>query len=1000
MSPGAAAGTFYLVDAHALLFQVFHAIRGMTSPAGLPTNALFGFTRDLLFLRSLRPDYLVCAFDCDAPTFRTELYPDYKAHRGEMPDDLQLQLPHVPRILEALAVPALAVPGFEADDVLATLARAGAERGLDVFVCTSDKDCRQLIGDRVRLYNLRKRRPFGREELLADWGIAPEQVVDLQTLVGDAVDNVPGVPGIGIKTAAKLLQEYGTLEAIFANVDRIAGAKRQENLRAAAGKTETTRRLVLLDAHVPLTLDWDAWRLHDVDVDRLRALFDEFGFHSLLGQVKAGRPAAPDGSAKRQADHPLPTRADQPPPTQGELFPFGANAPAGTDEPNGAAVAPRDAWPHTYHLVDTAKEFQGFLKQLREQKRIAFDLETTSLQPLEAEIVGIAFAWKAGEAWYLALRGPEGSALLDAEKTLQRLRPILEDPAVAKVNQNIKYDLLVLRAHGLSPQGVAGDPMVADYLLHAGERSHNLEDLARRYLHHAVIPITDLIGKKGRKQPQRRMDEVPTDRVAEYSGEDADVAWRLCELLEAQLSQMGNGEWGMGNETQPQSAADASSSHSPFPIPHSPLRRLYDEVEIPLIEVLAELEYNGVRLDVPLLERLSVDMAKQMAEIEQEIYELAGRPFNIGSLVQLRQVLFDELKLPVQSRTGITNAPSTDQETLEKLAALEHPGARLPRKILEHRRIAKLKSTYVDALPALVNPKTGRVHASFNQTVAATGRLSSSDPNLQNVPVRREQGQQIRQAFVPEPGWLLLTADYSQIELRLLAHFCGDEALRRAFAEGHDIHAAVAAQIFGVSEDLVTSEMRRMAKTVNFGVIYGISAVGLAQRLEIPRDAAAKFIAAYFGRYPRVEEYQSRLLRDCRRRGFVATLLGRRRAFDPTAIREDSTFASRNQAEREAINMQVQGSAADVIKLAMLHVHRRLRREGRAARMLLQIHDELVFEVPPEELPAVAALVREEMTVPVERGLGLQVPLVVDLAAGPNWLDVENLAAPDDERRT
>jgi DNA polymerase-1 len=972
MPPGAATGTFYLVDAHALLFQVFHAIRGMTSPTGLPTNALFGFTRDLLFLRGLQPDYLVCAFDRAEPTFRTELYADYKAHRAEMPNDLQLQIPHIHRILEALAVPAVSAYRFEADDVLATLARAGAERGLDVFVCTSDKDCRQLIGDRVRLYSLRKRQPFGREELLADWGITPEQVVDLQTLVGDSVDNVPGVPGIGVKTAAKLLQEFGTLEGVLANVDRIAGAKRQENLRAAVGNVELTRRLVRLDAHVDIPLEWDAWRLHDVDMDRLRALFDEFGFHSLLGQVRAGRP---DTNPTRQRGESAEAKRQAELFTQEELFPFGANAPPGGDEVKGADAdgePAAEAWPHTYHLVDTAAAFEAFLKQLGKQKRIAVDLETTSLQPLEAEVVGVAVAWKPEEAWYLALRGPVGARLLDPAKTLARLRPILEDPAVAKVNQNIKYDLLVLRAQGVRPQGVAGDSMVADYLLHAGERSHNLEELSRRYLRHQVIPITDLIGKKGRKQPQLRMDEVPTERVAEYSGEDADVAWRLCELLESQLSEVGkDGKKGAG----------------------SLLRRLYDEVEVPLIEVLAELEYNGVRLDVPLLERLSADMAAQMAAIEKEIYELAGRPFNIGSLVQLRQVLFDELKLPVQSRTGITNAPSTDQETLEKLAVLEHPGARLPRKILEHRRIAKLKSTYVDALPAMINTRTGRVHASFNQTVTVTGRLSSSDPNLQNIPVRREQGQQIRQAFVPEPGWQLLTADYSQIELRLLAHFCGDEALRRAFAEGRDVHAAVAAQIFGVSEEMVTPEMRRMAKTVNFGVIYGISAVGLAQRLEIPRDEAAKFIAAYFARYPRVEQYQARLLADCRRHGYVSTLLGRRRHFDRTAVREGSTFANRNQAEREAINMEVQGSAADLIKLAMLNVHRALRARGHRARMLLQIHDELVFEAPPEELPAVAALVREEMTTPVERALRLEVPLEVDLAAGPNWLDVAELPA-------
>jgi DNA polymerase-1 len=844
-------------------------------------------------------------------------------------------------------VPVVSVARFEADDVLATLAAAGSQRGLDVFLCTSDKDCRQLIDDRVRLYSLRKRAVFGRDELLADWGIKPEQVVDLQTLVGDSVDNVPGVPGIGIKTAAKLLQDFGTLENILANIDRIPGAKRQENLRNCGALIERTRQLVRLDDNVPIEFNWDGWRLHDMDVPRLRQLFQEWGFHSLGSQLRE-----PERSGT---------------PVQGELFaaeelfPFGANAPDAA-ESNGPAVSTpsADHWQADYHLVDSEDKFETFYRDFYRQKRIAFDLETTSLSPLQAEIVGFAFCWRAGEAWYLPLRGPQGSAVLDSDATLARLRPILEDTNVAKINQNIKYDLLVLRGRGIQPRGVAGDSMVADYLLHAGERSHGLDELSRRYLNHQMIPITDLIGKKSRKTPQLSMDQVPTERVAVYAGEDADAAWRLCEMLEAQL----------GSDQ---------------------LRKLYDDVEIPLIEVLAELEFNGIRLDLPLLLRLSADMGQQLATIEKEIYDLAGHPFNIGSLVRLRKVLFEELKLPVQGRTGVTGAASTDQETLEKLAVLDHPGAALPRKILEHRRIAKLKSTYVDALPEMVNPATGRVHTSFNQTVAATGRLSSAEPNLQNIPVRREEGQQIRQAFLPAEGWLLLTADYSQVELRLLAHFCGDAELRRAFAEERDIHAAVAAQIFGVPEADVTANMRRMAKTVNFGVIYGISPVGLGQRLEMSREEAAKFIASYFARYPMVQEYQDRLLKDCRQNGYVSTILGRRRQFDRDAIRANSTYQQRNTAEREAINMEVQGSAADLIKLAMLNVYRRLHREGSRARLLLQIHDELVFETPPEELPALAELVREEMTTPVERALGLQVPLRVDLACGPNWLDVTGM---------
>jgi DNA polymerase-1 len=941
----------YLIDAHSLLFQVFHAIGEMTSPTGVPVNALFGFARDLLFLRAKKPDYLLCAFDRGEPTFRSEIYPDYKAHRGPMPDDLCVQVPLIRRLLEAMRVPELSAAGFEADDVIATVAKAASARGLDVFVCTSDKDCRQLIDDRVRLYSLRKKAEYGREELLRDWGISPEQVIDFQALVGDSVDNVPGVPGIGEKTAAVLLKEHGTLDNLLANLDRVSGAKRQENLRAWKGKEETTRQLVRLDTNVPLAMDWDGWKLGPMDEERLLALFREWGFRTLLPLVRADAPIAAE-----------------PAPVQAELFPFGANAGAET-APNSVlstqhsapGAHPADGWKATYHLVDTPKKFEGFLKKLRKQKRIAFDLETTSLNPLESEPVGLAFSWQAGEAYYLAVRGPAGAALLDPDATLARLGPVLEDPQVEKVNQNVKYDLLALRAAGVRVAGVAGDPMVAHYLLHAGQRSHNLEYLAQEYLRHQVIPITDLIGKKPRANEkgarQLRMDEVPTDRVAAYSGEDADVAWRLSELLEAQLSAAG-------------------------------LRPLYDELEVPLIEVLAELEHNGIRLDVGMLQGVGEEMAAQLSAIEQDIYRLAGREFNIASPKQLRQVLFDELKLPAQRRTGITGEASTDQETLEKLAALGHE---LPRKIVEHRQVAKLKGTYVDALPAMVSPRTGRVHASFNQTVTSTGRLSSSDPNLQNIPVRREQGRQIRRAFLPEEGWSLLTADYSQIELRLLAHFCGDDELRRAFAEGRDVHASVASQIFGVAEPDVTPEMRRRAKTVNFGVIYGISPVGLGQRLQMKRDDAAAFIDAYFARYPKVKEYQARLLEQARRTGYVTTILGRRREFDRGAIRADSTYQSRNQTEREAINMEIQGSAADLMKLAMLAVHRRLHAEGCRARMLLQIHDELVFEVPPEEFDAVAALVREEMTTPLERRLKLEVPLEVDLAAGPNWLDVEEV---------
>lgn len=798
--PAIQVETLYVLDAHSLIFQVFHAIPEMSSPTGLPTNALFGFTRDLLFIRTeLKPTALVCVFDPPGPTFREKIYPEYKAQRGPMPEALQTQLPMIRQVLDAMRIPVLQQPGFEADDVLATIAVQAGQREFDVRLCTSDKDCRQLISDHVKMYNLRKHQIFDRQALLDDWGIKPEQVVDLQTLCGDSVDNVPGVPGIGVKTAAKLLQEYGTLENILANIDAIPGEKRRQNLREAAGTIERTRSLVQLVTTVPGTFDFDAWRLQPWDAPRLLALMQEWGFHRFADQVR--------GSDNRQEVNGTPAVQGElfPASTADELFPFGANR---------ALASANGSWHADYRLVDTPAGFRDFLTQLKQQRRFAIDLETTSLEPLQAEIVGLAFSWQAGVAYYVPLRGPEGASVLDQKTTLDLLRPILQDPGIAKINQNIKYDWLVLRHHGVEMVGIAGDPMVADYLLHAGERSHSLKDLSNRYLDHQVIEITELIGPRGKNQ--LRMDQVSTVRVAVYSGEDADVAWRLCERLEPELAEQR-------------------------------LKELYDTLEIPLLGVLAEMEHSGIRLDIPLLQRLSVEMATQLADLERQIHELAGHPFNIASPAQLRTVLFDELKLPTQRKTGVTGAASTNQETLERLAALGHS---LPVKILEHRHIAKLKGTYVDALPALLNPKTGRVHTAFNQTVAATGRLSSSDPNLQNVPIRTEQGRQIRQAFIPAEGWTLLTVDYSQIELRLLAHFCGDAALRQAFAEDRDIHASVAAQLFDAPEDNVTDGMRRVAKTVNFGVIYGMSAHGLGQRLGMTPEKAAKFIDAYFARYP------------------------------------------------------------------------------------------------------------------------------------------------------
>jgi DNA polymerase-1 len=946
------SGTAYFVDAHSLIFQVFHAIRGMTSPSGMPTNALFGFLRDILYLRSLKPDYLVVAFDLPGPTFRSAIYPEYKAHREPPPDDLQMQIPMIVTALQAMRVPVLSKEGYEADDLLATLATAGEKRGLQVYVCTSDKDCRQLLSERVRLYNLRKRESFGPEQLLEDWGIRPDQVVDLQSLVGDSVDNVPGVPGIGVKTAAKLLQEFGTLENLLANTAQVPGKKR-EALEASGAIVERSRALVRLETAVEIPLTWDEWHLQPMDTPRLMELCKEWGFNSLANQIRAL-----DGDIPGELPPAVPVQAELFGNGGQELFPFGANAPAeAAPEPTSALLE----WQPTYQLVNTSALLDVLVEELATQSRFVFDTETTGLDALRSDLVGIALCWQPNHAYYLPVRGPSGEPTLPLEEVRAKLGPLFANPALGKANQNIKYDLLVLRQAGFTLANIDGDPMLAHYLLHAGERSHSLDDMARTLLNHTMIPITDLIGKKKPKQPQLTMDQVPTARVAEYAGEDADASWRLLTLLEAQL--------------------DAPEN--------APLRAIYREVELPLLQILADMEHIGIRLDSTYLHHLSQEMAAQLEAIESEIYELAGKRFNIASLPQLRTVLFDELKLPVQGRTGTTNEPSTDQESLEKLAALKLPAATIARKVLEHRQISKLKGTYVDALPTMVHPRTGRIHTSFNQTVTATGRLSSSDPNLQNIPVRRENGQAVRKAFLPAPGWVLLCADYSQIELRLLAHFCQDETLCRAFAEGRDIHATVAAEIFGVSLEAVSHEQRRMAKTVNFGVIYGISASGLGQRLGIPKTEAAAFIQSYFGRYPKVEAYQTKLLSSCRSNGYTSTILGRRRHFDPKAIRARSDYQNRNAAEREAINMEVQGSAADLIKLAMLEVARALREGGFQARMLLQVHDELVFECPPNEVERLAEMVRRTMIDPVRQRLRLQVPLAVDLSVGPNWLEVE-----------
>jgi DNA polymerase-1 len=923
-APADIAGwTIYAVDAHSLIFHVFHAMYGseLSSPRGEPVSAVYGFTRDLLqIIERKRPTALVCAFDMSGPTFRHDLFDAYKADRGDMPEELASQIPKIRQVLEALEIPILECPGYEADDVLAAIARLCDESHAHGYIVTGDKDCRQLISDHVTVYNIRKDEDYGREALAADWGIKPEQVVDFQALVGDKVDNVPGVPLIGPKLAKELLDAYGTLENVLDHADDVPGAKRKQNLKDYRDAALLSRKLVELDRGTPVAIDWQAARVGGFNPDRVAELFRDFGFRSLADRAMAVAQATADVE-----------KVDRP-------------APAAISE-----------WEADYQVVDTPEALNVLVSQLSQQSQISFDTETTDISPRLAEIVGYAFAWKPRLAFYVPVRGPQGERVLDPLATSEALRPILENPAIAKVGQNLKYDMVALKNIGIMLQGVRFDTMIADYLLDSGERTHNLDHLARKYLAHETIKIEEVIGS-GKKQ--LRMDEAPVAAVGRYAAEDADVPLRLLPMLEERLAAQG-------------------------------LEQLNADVETPLIEVLADLEYVGVRVDADRLAELSTEYGGRLRKLREEIEDLAGRPLNIDSPKQLGELLFSELKLPVLKRTK--TGPSTDASVLEELAALHA----LPAKIVEYRQYSKLLGTYIDALPTLVHPTTRRVHASLNQVVAATGRLSSSNPNLQNIPVRTREGREIRSAFTAgEPGWLLLAADYSQIELRILAHCSGDETLRTAFGNDEDIHQLVASQVYGVTRDEVTSDMRRHAKAVNFGIIYGQSPFGLAKSINISQEEAAKFIETYFAKYPGVLEFLTDTLIACRERGFVSTLMGRRRAIEgvrpvPPGLREPKTGSLRqlNLPERTAVNAVIQGTAADLIKLAMIRVHRRLRDENSPARMLLQIHDELLFETPPDAAPALASMVREEMAGVMD----LAVPLKVDVKLGPNWAACEEM---------
>lgn len=902
--------TVFVIDSHSLIYQVFHAIPEMTSPDGRPVNALFGFLRDLLdILGRHQPDFLVCAFDHSEETFRNGIYPEYKAHRDPMPEALREQIPWIRELLQAMGIPAVELPGFEADDILATFARETVEQGAERCVLvTSDKDCRQLLSGRVRLLNLRKGNLYGPEQLLEDWGVTPAQVIDFQSLVGDTVDNVPGVQTIGPKTATQLLAEFGSLEGVLANIPQIKG-KKAEKLAECAELARISYRLVRLDDRVPLTFDWKQACVGQWNLPEAVELCNRHGFRSLTDRVaKLG--------------------------------------PASTTADSGAG------WQADYRTVSSLEELAEIVAKARSRRTISLDTETTSTNPNWAELVGVSLCIDPGQAWYVPVRAPAGAPTFSQDQVVGILRPLLDDPEVELVGQNIKYDLIVLRWCGLRMRNRLFDTMVADYLADPGRNTHNLDELSSRLLGHQTMPISDLIGSG---KNQGRMDEVALEKITWYAAEDADVPVRLRPILQQRLEE-------------------------------SELTGLFRDVEMPLVPVLAEMEFNGICVDGPLLGRISEEFRLRMLDLQEQIWEAVGCNFNVDSPKQLAEVLFDRLGLKEIRKTK--TGRSTDADVLEELAELHV----LPRMLMEYRQLAKLKSTYADALASQINPRTGRVHTSFLQDVARTGRLSSKDPNLQNIPVRTAEGRRIRQAFVARsPEHCLVAADWSQIELRMLAHFCQDANMLRAFRADEDIHQVVAAQVNGVPLGQVTSDMRRQAKAINFGIIYGQSPWGLARELGISKEEAAAFIDAYFARYPAVDGFLRQVLDQAASLRYVTTILGRRRPVEGVRHPGPGPLSrNRTAAERVAVNTVIQGSAADLIKLAMIRVHERLGSSGLDARLLLQIHDELLFESARECRSELAALIHAEM---VSVG-NLQVPLRVVIESGANWNDTEELAGP------
>ena len=950
----------FLVDAYALIFKYYYAFLGrpMRNRAGMNTSVVFGFVK---FLRDIqkreRPDLLGVAFDPKGGSFRREVFPEYKANRAETPEDILLSVPYVKRVLEAMCIPILEVEGYEADDVIGTLSQKGVEAGYEVFMVTPDKDYGQLVRDNCKIYKQKGAdgsiEIVDRDSIREKYGIDdPVLVRDILALWGDASDNIPGVPGIGEKSACKLVQEWGTVENILDNVSKIKG-KQGEKIAAWGDKLRLAKHLTTICLDVPIPFRPEDLTVCDPHIDELKAVFAELDFKAFMNDLTNLAPpeALPEGprqEAQTQLAEMVRAKSAAAKRAalvgQGNLFgdpvvemPAASDVPAAELQAEAMQFKTAQTTPHDYRLVEDAAQLRDVVDEVGKYEEFCFDTETTGFDIFNDRIVGMSLAVKPFEAWYIPFK-EENTA-----EYAEIVRPLFENDRIAKIGQNIKFDLMVLRQLGLEIRGRKYDTMILHYLLDPESR-HNMNALAEKYLNYKPIEIETLIGKGSK---QLTMDLVNVERVKEYAAEDADVTLRLKHALYPQIEELG-------------------------------LQHLYFEIEEPMIAVLADIEMAGVRIDSEALAVYSVELSRRLTELEAAIREEAGESqLNINSARQLGEVLFGKMRIAEKPKMTKTKQFCTDEDYLQSFAH-KH---RIVDLILEYRGVKKLLSTYVEALPQLVNRRTGRIHTSFNQAVTATGRLSSTNPNLQNIPVREEMGRRIRRAFIPsDEEHLLLSADYSQVELRLMAHLSGDESLIAAFAHGEDIHAATAAKLFNKTLGEVTSEERRRAKTANFGIIYGISAFGLSQRLEIPRKEAKEIIDGYFASYPKVQEYMDNVVAKAKEEGFVSTIFGRRRYLNDIA---SHNAIARGLAERNAVNAPIQGSAADIMKIAMINVHRRFAAEGIRSKVILQVHDELVVDMLRSEQERVVAIVTEAM----ESAAALKVRLVVDYGVGGNWLE-------------